>query len=515
MDDMMAADKEPPIKDRYNKDLSNIAGGAGINFAGKIFGAALQYIHLIVISKILGASLLGGFLLGITILNIVSSLSRLGLDLSVIKFVAQYLGNRDMARVKGVISSSIVTVSLLGFFSAAVLYLSSDLLSDLFSHKPGFKQVLQVLGSTIPLTSVILICLTATQGAKIMKYMTYGYHITLPLINLMVVSVLYLAGYKLGGVITGYYIATVSTVILSIFFLGKTFPGLRFHRPVFELKKLFSVSIPLAFVPFFIFILMWTDTLMLGYFSSSAEVGIYNTAMKTALLISMVLYSFDTIFAPLISDLHNKGDFVKLEALFKTVTRWIFVISLPIFFVMTMLSENIMELFGLHFIAGSVLLKILSFSHLINAGAGCVGFMLAMSGRQNLFLYSCIIVCLINFLLNYYLIPVYGTVGAAAASTTAMIALNSTLLIEIFFLMNMHPFSKKFIKPIILGSTLYVGFTMLFKSVPEFHFIAELVIYSLLYMSLYCAGIYYWCLVSEDMLILDTIKIKLRPAEYR
>ena len=498
-----------PSTMRHGKDLSGIAKGAGIIFAGKIFGAIVQYVQLIVISKILGVRLLGGFLLGMTIVNIAGLISRLGLDLGVVKFVAQYIGTKDMARVKGVIITALVVSGLSGIVVALLLYFCADPLAHLFEGKPGFERVVQMLGATLPFTTIMLIALAATQGARIMRYSTYAQYITLPLINLTGILFFYFLGFTLNGVIGAFFLATIVAMLLALLFLLKTFPEALTTQPIFEHKKLFSVSLPLCMVIFLSFIVLWTDTIMLGYFKSSAEVGVYNTAMKTAMLISIILASFNAMFAPVIADFYSGQELARLEVLFKVVTKWIFIASLPFFFIMTLLSGEIMHVFGQEFAVGSLPLRILAFTHVINASAGCVGFMLAMSGRQKIVMYNNFAVFLINLLFNYYLIPQYGMVGAALATGIATISVNCLMITEVYLIFKMHPFSSKLVKPILFGGSIFICFGLLKFVTPDTHYLVQLALYPTFFLILFFWAFYKWSLAQEDEFMVEMIKSKI------
>ncbi len=490
-------------------ELCGIAKGAGINFLGKIFSALFQYVYLIVISKILGASILGGFLLGLTVINFAALISRLGLDVGVIKFVAQYCACRDMKRVKGVVTVALIISGIAGVVIALLIFCNATFLSDFFSGKPSFKQVIKVLSLTIPMISLMWITLSATQGAKIMKYTTYAQHLTLPMVNLSVVLLLYWFGLKLDGVVAAFVISTIIVTLLSFLFLGRTFPLWQQIQPIFEVKALLSVSMPLFLVVFLNFGLLWTDTIMLGYFKSSAEVGIYNVVVKTALLISMILTSFNAIFAPVISDLHSRNQLRRLESLFKTVTKWILVISLPVFSVMTVLSSNILSLFGPDFVHGARSLQILAFAQLVNAGVGSVGFILAMTGRQQLVMLNTLIIFLVNVGLNYCLIPQYGMIGAATASGTATILLNLLMLIEVGMILRITPFNSQFFKVLALGVAIFILMLLAKLFGPQLNNFFELILYPVIFARLFFLLFLRWGAGEEDTLILSMIKSKI------
>jgi O-antigen/teichoic acid export membrane protein len=67
---------------------------------------------------------------------------------------------------------------------------------------------------------------------------------------------------------------------------------------------------------------------------------------------------------------------------------------------------------------------ILLVGRLINIVSGSVGYLMNMTGYQKEYNYIMIISAVINIVLNYFLIPIYGIEGAAMASAISMVLWN-------------------------------------------------------------------------------------------
>jgi len=339
-----------------------------------------------------------------------------------------------------------------------------------------------------------------------MKYAVYSQNLFLHTFNLILVGIFIILGMKLYGVTSAYMITLFITAILSIYFLLKTFPEIRHTKTIAESEKLFRFSMPLLLVFIVHMIIMCTDTLMLGYFKTSKEVGIYTAALRTAMFITTFLISFNSIFAPVISDLHNKREIRKLESLFKIVTKWIYMASFPLFLVLVLLSKEVMLMFGPEFIAGSVPLIILAFANVIHASTGCVGYMITMSGNQDLMMYNSLGVCFLNIILNYLLIPSYGIVGASIASGVSLAVYALVVLIELYILLRMHPYNIMFLKITLLGLLLYGIFSMLKYTVLELSGVLKVLFFVPVFVSFFAWMIYRWGIDESDRYIVDAFK---------
>lgn len=294
-----------------------------------------------------------------------------------------------------------------------------------------------------------------------------------------------------------------------MYFLVKTFPDITSVKPINESRILFRFSLPMLLVFIVHLLIIWTDTLMLGYFTSSKEVGIYNLAMRTAWFITMFLVSFNTIFAPIIADLYHKKELKKLESLFKTITKWIYMVSLPVFLLLALLSKEVMSLYGQDFIAGWIPLIILAFTNLVNAGTGCTGYMLAMTGKQDLMMYNGLGVCFLNIFLNYLLIPSYGIIGASIASGISINIYALVMLIEVYIFLKIHPYNKTFLIITLLGLLVYGLFYFLEFKVLDLSAMQRILFSVPLFMSFFAWLIYRWGSNENDRFIIDAFKRKL------
>lgn len=516
------AEKELNITDRskapevHADELTTVAQGAGVTFAGKLSHAVLQNIYAIVIARILGVNFFGLLMLGMTIVNFAGVIGRLGLESGVVRFVSLYNGIGDKRRVKGTVVQSLKYSFAASIVLAVILFLTAEpLLAKLF-HKPEMAGIIKALAVSIPFFSLMMIALSSTQGFKKMKYMVYSRNFFWPISNLLLVIIFYSLGFKLYGVIAAHIITVFFAAALSLFFLMKTFPEIKNTESISQNRELFRFSIPLLFVIFLNFIIMWTDTLMLGYFTSSKDVGIYNAAMRIALQTSMILVSFNAIFAPVLSDLYNRKEIQKLKNLYKVVTKWIYSISFPLFLLFLLLSEEILLLFGQEFGAGWLPLVILALAQLINAGVGSAGWILVMSGNQDLVMYNSIGISLLNIYLNYILIPMYGIVGAAIASGLSIAIFNIIMLLEVYLLLKIHPYSRKYIKPTLIGVLSYAILYLLINISPHgLSSIQRLLVFAPLFLAVFVWIMHRWGIDDEDRLVLNGFKKKFQKYAAR
>ncbi len=494
----------------HEKELATIGKGAGISFAGKLLGGGLQYFYAVFVARILGAESLGILMIGITIINFAGVISRFGLDFGLVRYISLYNGVGDKARVKGVIVKSLEYSFFAGLFIGIVLFFNADAVAVRIFRAPELGGIIKLLSVSLPFSALMLNSLFSIQGFKIMKYTVYGQNLFLPVSNLLLAGILLIAGLKIYGVVIAYSLSVFLASLLSIYFLFKVFPAIKHLKAVYETNELFRFSLPLLLVVLMNFLIMLTDTLMLGYFRPKNEVGVYNAAVRTALITSLVLVSFNSIFAPVISDLFNKREIRKLEALFKAATKWIYTISFPLFLLMTLLSKEIMSVFGQEFIGGRNAFVILAFAQMVNAGVGSVGFILTMSGRQNLMMYNTLGICLLNIFLNFLLIPPYGILGAAVASCVSVVIINLLMLFEVYVLYKIHPYRLNFLKPTVSGATVFAMLLLAGYLFPGAGAVQRLLINIPVFITAFILMIRCLGIDDDDRIIINIFKLKFR-----
>ena len=78
-------------------------------------------------------------------------------------------------------------------------------------------------------------------------------------------------------------------------------------------KYLLNISFPMLLTTSMFYIIQWTDTLILGYYEPTSNIGIYNVAIKMSMASSIILFSINSISAPKYSKLffsNNIDEFI-------------------------------------------------------------------------------------------------------------------------------------------------------------------------------------------------------------
>ena len=470
--------------------LRKIAKGAGIGFVGTLIGMTFGFLSRMIIARFLGASDYGLISLGFGMMTVVVGTSMIGLPVGIQRYVSFYKGKGDDGRIKGTILGALKLSFPISLFLTFIIFFYADWISINFFNEPSLIPVLRIFSIAIPFYVLALVFIFVTIGFQDMRFSVYVNDIFQNVFKLIAIVSLVGLGFGVVGAAWGWVLAIILMPFLAFYFLEKkVFPILKIKVKAISMEKeLFTFSFPLIFAGLAGIIYGWTDTFMLGYFSTASDVGIYNVALPTAKMLSVFLGSFGVIFMPVVSELYSKNAIEDLRNTYNVVTKWIFSLVLPVFLLMVLFSEWILGImFGEEYIVGSTALCILAFGYLIICVVGPASEVLQTYGKTKILMWCSFFGAFLNFGLNYLFIPLYGIKGAAIATGVSIALISVLHLFFVYKIANIQPFRTTYFKPLFasLISVLVVyGITKYIMGVSVFALISMFFVFLILYFLL-------------------------------
>jgi O-antigen/teichoic acid export membrane protein len=165
-----------------------------------------------------------------------------------------------------------------------------------------------------------------------------------------------------------------------------------------------------------------------------------------------------------------------LRQVYQSVTRWIFILTLPLSYLFIFYPGTILALFGAKFAAGATVLAIVAFGYLFEYGTSATQVIINMTGKSWLSLINQLIYFCLVVLAATVLIPQTGLIGAAWAVTLGIIAINLIRLYQSYRIVGFLPYSYYLIKPI---AAVFLAGLVLSLSGPLWLIVGYLVVYGL------------------------------------
>lgn len=495
---------------KYRNELLNVAKFTGMSVFGIFFLNVMGYVINIIITRNIEVELFGRFVLSMRIVSYLGLLSMLGFRIGSVRFISQYFSLNKHNEVLGTMKFILKSVFAASIFFSALAFVFSPLIANKVFNKPEITNIIRILLITVPLTSVSGVFLSSMRGLKLLKYEILSSRFIEPVLRLLLLLSLFYFGYKLKGIIIAQLILALFTLSFSGYFLyHKYFKFVKKKTPVVHKKELISFSFPLYLNAFLNNTRELLPIYLMGVFLPSKEIGIFHICGKVAALISISLISLNIIFGPTMSGLFARNEKTILEKLLKTATKWIFTISLGMFFILLIYAEPILSIFGAEYAKGKSILLALIIGQLVNVSAGSNGQLLVMSGRSKLALINSVIMFIIMGLSGVILIPKYGAFGSAIALAITSIIINIIMFFQVLILEKIHPYKRNFIKPIIAGISSFI-FVKYYASLISLSTLYAITTGMIIYCLLFILILYILRFDEEDKVIFDAVKQKLR-----
>ena len=229
-------------------------------------------------------------------------------------------------------------------------------------------------------------------------------------------------------------IASCLALGLSAFLLSRLWPRdlERGSRSSYRSRQWIVSALPLAFIAGMGVINNQADIVMLGIFQTPEQVGSYKVAIQGAMLVSFGLSAMAMATMPYFARFHELGEMRKFQMLATYGARFMFSISLPAAIVFIAFGRQIIGfVFGEEYVGAYFPLVILSSVHVIHAGFGIIGPLLVMTGHERTAAKGIALAALMNVVLNLWLIPKFGMIGAACATASSLVFWNVILWVAV------------------------------------------------------------------------------------
>ncbi|MGD1049405.1 MAG: flippase [Candidatus Krumholzibacteriaceae bacterium] len=400
-------------KFRIGSALRSIAVNTGWLFVPQILRIILAFFVTAWLARYLGPSQYGIFNYAIAIVFLFGPITRLGLEGVVVQEIVrepdrgdEILGTTFFLRlIGGVVSMGIVVL-------AVALMRPGDVLTMTLAAIVAFGMIFQAYDA-IDLWF---------QAEVRSKYAVYANTVSLVVKNVVVICLIVVHASLVAFAWVWVLEAILAAAGLVIVYRARGLDIKRWHVSWPRAKRLLGLGWPMILASSFAVVYLKIDQVMLGQMATQSEVGIYSAAVKVSeawyfvpAAISMSVFPFLVQGKALGEDVYR----TRVQQLFDFLV-WI---SLGVAVVVTFAAHfAVVLVFGEPYARAGTMLAILTW-------AGVFFFLREALGRwfitENLLVFSFVsngIGAVVNVVLNLFLIPRYGGIGAAVATVISYAA---------------------------------------------------------------------------------------------
>lgn len=406
--------------------------GAASVFVLQIAGVGTAYLLQVILANLMGPRDFGDYIYTYSTMRLLALFSGMGLTLSVLKFVPDYLADKDWGRLQGVLRSFSGVTLLAGtlFSLAAIAFFTVFPPSDI-------DRTTLTLGLLVtPLMALAYLYVEVLRG---MDFYTLAYapmSIGQNTLVMLLAGVVFLVVGSLRNVMAMGLLGAVmlGIVIFQLIMIRRYMPDeARGTKAVYDIRHWLRTSLPMLFIKGFDLVMDRMDVLIVGFVLGAIPAGIYAVASRTANLAIFPLAAVNSVTAPRISPMYNRGKIEDLNKLVRRATLLSFGLSAAVVVGIIALSYPLLRLFGEEFLVGQRVLVILAVGYLVNAATGPVSYLMSMTGHQDVNGRIYAVVVTVNIVLNLSLLAFtdWGMEGVALATAFTIALRNIWLYIEV------------------------------------------------------------------------------------
>ncbi len=408
----------------------DILKGSSIAFLFRASGGIFQLILTLVAAKILGPTEAGQYFLVLAIANISMTIGRMGAPGAIISMIPAYCEHNQPSRAKGVFNMSLIVCALVSFYIAMLISLDSTQIAYKLLNQERIAGLLSLISLAIPWMAICYVYAAFFSAIRKIAYSQLIENFLLPVLSLIFFFA-WGRHYGARGLAWCTIAAAASSAMCAMFLLSRCDTDIQKSEPEYEWKRFFEYSMPTLIISLMQVATNWAPNLLLGYYTSPAEVAQYHVVSRLALAFSLIAQSLTSSADSQFSRLNARGEHDILEKIGRNTTVLGAIISMPIAIIFLAFPERILNLIGNHYDNAVSALIIVTLGYVAYVTAGVAARILIVSGHMKPARNISLISTSIFFALCILLIPRYGIVGAAiahAASNVFSSAISSWML---------------------------------------------------------------------------------------
>ena len=405
--------------------------GSSLLFAGQLLAKVANFATHVLIVRYLSQSDFGAFAYALAMVSLGESLADFGLHRAITRYVPIYDERREYAKAFGTIVLAVGTVIGLGAMLALAVYLGQGLLAAHLISDPQAIELLLILVLLSPVEALdrLLVGLFAVfAGPRAIFFRRYvvGPGLKIAVVLLLIggqASVRFLAVGYLAASTLGVSIYTI--VLVRALKRRGLLAEFRWRSMEIPWREVLPFTLPLLSTDLVHVVMHAVDAVLLGYFGGTDDVATFRAVQPTARLNQIVFATFAVLFTPQAARLFARNDREGINDLYWQTAVWIAILTFPVFIATFSLSGPLtLLMFGARYEQSAPILAVLALGYYVHAALGFNGTVLTIFRKLRYVVGLNLIVAAASVAANLVLIPRYGAMGAAIATSGTLILHN-------------------------------------------------------------------------------------------
>lgn len=390
----------------------------------KIGAAGLGLINGVLLARLLGPAEYGVYAIALSGVNLAATVAVLGLPMLVTREVAANAEREKWGRLKGILGAThrwtlLAVLAIVGW--TTILFVGGVAKPPVSWPLTIIAMLLVAVGAFNQLRAAILRGLNRVILADIPELLLR------PAVMLVLLGCVYFTAIHAGAVhaLGLQLVAGGFALAAGTWWLATRQPAsLKTAAPEPIQSGWLLVALPFLGIALIGALEGQVSLYLLGYLGGAEQAGLFQAANQLVGLIVIGLVAVNMPLQPKLAVAWARGDKQYAQRLITETARMGTAIALAGTLVIMVFAEAVLRIYGDQYVEAAHTMRILAVGQMVNAAAGSCGILLMMAGHQNVVMRGTALALLINVIVAYFTIPVYGAVGGALATMLAMASWN-------------------------------------------------------------------------------------------
>lgn len=406
-------------------EFKKIISDSAVSLFRKVVALLRGLVLIPLITKSIGTDVYGIWTVILSVVGVVVTVGSVHSHGALIRFSSSETEARQIA-------SEITVVALGGVFLLTMLYVLAELTVGILSTHPvvgsrgAFTVWVAVLISGETVFSVVQNIPRAQGRVKTYEIIWIGR-------KLIEIIALFATFWLTSSLVSAVTILAVVVLLFDLFLAGK-FIGTAFRIPNHQhVRKYLRYGLPMVPKELSSTLLTHGDKFLILYFLSPTAVGIYAVSYSLA----RVFYTFSGVanstLYPSVTGAWDDEEFDSLNRLYSGIVRLYTVLGIPAVAGITLLSPSILRLISTEEVTngGVVLLPLLAAGFVVYGYSNPMMYVLNAAEENEKIGVITTLAAVLNLTSNAVLIPIYGLIGAVAATIGSVLLITGYVVYHV------------------------------------------------------------------------------------
>ncbi|MDI6820693.1 MAG: flippase [Patescibacteria group bacterium] len=213
--------------------------------------------------------------------------------------------------------------------------------------------------------------------------------------------------------------------MLVVIILRHHFKDIFKHFQKSLIKPILTSAWPFAIMGLLGGFMINIDTLIIGWFRSAHELGLYAAAQRPVMLLYAIPALLSISLFPLTNELIKNKNYERIKKILEKSLTSVIGLAIPITLGGIILGKPLISLiFGVKYVDATLTFQLLLITTLLVFPGTIIGNTIFAYDRQKIFITSTLFGALSNIALDLILIPIYGIAGSAVATIISLLFAN-------------------------------------------------------------------------------------------